>query len=57
MAKSTVSTDKHQFKWKFFAGGLLSIVVGYIMLATGDATVAPILLVLGYCALVPLSFL
>ena len=49
--------NAHQFKWKFFIGGLVSIVVGYILLAMADTTLAPILLVLGYCILVPLSFL
>jgi hypothetical protein len=47
----------HQFKWKFFIGGLVSILVGYILLAMGSITLSPILLVLGYCILVPLSFL
>ena len=46
-----------RFKWKFFIAGMLSIVVGYLFLAANDITVAPILLVLGYCVLVPLSFL
>lgn len=47
----------HRFKWKLFVAGLVSIVLGYVMLATADTTVAPILLVLGYCVLVPLSLL
>ena len=46
-----------KFKWKFFAAGLAAIVVGYILLAANDTTFAPILLVGGYCVLVPLSFL
>jgi len=55
MAKADAKS--HQFKWKYFIGGLVSIVVGYILLAMADTTLAPILLVLGYCILVPLSFL
>lgn len=47
----------HKFKWKIFAAGMLSILAGYIFLASADITVAPILLVLGYCILIPLSFL
>jgi len=47
----------HQFKWKLFIGGLVAIVVGYVLLAMASTTLAPILLVLGYCVLVPLSFL
>ncbi len=41
-----------------FGAGLASIIIGYILLAAlGDIHVAPILLVLGYCVLVPLAFL
>ena len=45
------------FRWKLFAAGMLAIVAGYVLLAINDITVAPILLVLGYCVLVPLAFL
>jgi hypothetical protein len=38
-----------------FAAGFASIIVGYIMLSEGSITIAPILLVAGYCALVPLA--
>lgn len=54
---NAANSEVHHFKWKLFAGGLLAIVVGYILLAAADITIAPILLVLGYCILVPLSFL
>jgi hypothetical protein len=47
----------HKFKWKIFAAGMVSIVAGYFFLAAADITFAPILLVLGYCILIPLSFL
>ena len=47
----------HKFRWKVFAAGMTAIVVGYILLAVNDITLAPILLVLGYCVLVPLAFL
>jgi uncharacterized membrane protein HdeD (DUF308 family) len=53
MAKAST----HKFKWKIFAAGMVSIVAGYLFLAAADITVAPILLVLGYCVLIPLSFL
>jgi hypothetical protein len=46
-----------KFKWKLFLAGLASITVGYILLAVADITFAPVLLVVGYCVLVPLSFL
>ena len=50
-------TSTHKFKWKFFVAGLLAITIGYVMLATSDITIAPMLLVLGYCILIPVSFL
>lgn len=51
------SNTAHKFRWKLFAAGLAAIVAGYILLALNDITLAPILLVLGYCVLVPLAFL
>jgi hypothetical protein len=39
------------------AVALLTIGVGFVTLARGSITAAPILLVLGYCVLVPLSLL
>ncbi len=49
-------------KWPFgpknyviFAIALVVIIVGYISLGQGSITLAPILLVLGYCILVPLA--
>ncbi len=39
------------------AVALVVIAVGFITLARGSITFAPILLVLGYCVLVPLSLL
>jgi len=47
----------YRFRWKIFLSGLAAIVVGYIFLARGDITAAPLLLVLGYCVLVPVSLL
>jgi len=46
-----------KFRWKLFAAGFAAIVFGYVLLGMNDITFAPILLVLGYCVLVPLSFL
>lgn len=39
------------------AAGLVTIIAGFITLAAGSTTVAPILLVLGYCVLMPLALL
>jgi hypothetical protein len=46
-----------RFSWKIFVAGMISIVIGYIFLAGNDITFAPVLLVLGYCVLIPISFL
>lgn len=37
--------------------GLGAVVLGYILLSRGDTTAAPILLVAGYCVLIPLAFI
>lgn len=37
------------------AGAVTSLVAGYALLAGGSTTVAPLLLVLGYCVLFPLG--
>jgi xanthine/uracil permease len=37
--------------------GVLLIIAGFLFLAGGDITVSPILLVLGYCIVVPLGIL
>jgi len=58
MNKTTEQTPtERRFNWKLFGAGLAAIVIGYVLLAINDITVAPLLLVLGYCILVPLAFL
>jgi hypothetical protein len=37
--------------------GLLSVLLGFVSLAKGSITLAPILLVLGYCVLMPVGIL
>jgi len=37
--------------------GLAAVVAGYVTLGAGDITVAPILLIVGYCILVPVALL
>lgn len=53
---SSPKTAQH-FRGKLFAAGMVAIVAGYVLLAVNDITIAPVLLVLGYCILVPLAFL
>ena len=45
------------FRWGMFAGGLIAVVLGYVLLALGNITLSPLLLVAGYCILIPLAFL
>jgi hypothetical protein len=45
------------FRRPLFVLGMAAIVVGYVLLSVNNITVAPVLLVLGYCVLVPLAFL
>ena len=59
---SKANTDQgtpapRRFRWKLFGLGMAAIVLGYVLLAINNITVAPVLLVLGYCVLVPLAFL
>jgi hypothetical protein len=64
MIKREKKGGEDRFKWPFgprnyilFAIGLLVIIVGYISLSAGSITMAPVLLVLGYCVLIPLSII
>ena len=43
--------------FSIFGAAIISIVLGYILLAKGSITAAPILLVLGYVILVPLGII
>jgi hypothetical protein len=40
-----------------FAAGLAAIIAGFIFLGTGDTVFAPILLVLGYCVIIPIAIM
>ncbi|MGQ9464112.1 MAG: hypothetical protein ACUVQ3_00635 [bacterium] len=41
----------------FFGAGLVSLIIGFILLRHGDIVLAPILLVLGYLVFFPLGIL
>lgn len=41
----------------FFGIALLVIILGYLSLASGSITLAPILLVVGYCVLIPIALI
>ncbi|HEY5218203.1 MAG TPA: hypothetical protein VIJ16_00275 [Gemmatimonadaceae bacterium] len=55
MAETDVSTRSRPLVWWGLA--LLVLAAGYADLARGGDTIAPILLVVGYCVLVPLAIL
>ena len=46
---------RRNYTW--FGIGILAIVIGYILLAMGSITLAPILLVAGYCVIIPISII
>jgi uncharacterized membrane protein HdeD (DUF308 family) len=67
-AKAKPKTDKSKPKekspllftkrnWTWMSIGILVIIVGFIALSMGSITLAPILLVLGYCVIIPVSIL
>jgi len=60
--KKKTTSYQEQIKWPFgkknyliFALAMVVIIVGYIALGQGSITLAPILLVLGYCVLIPIA--
>jgi hypothetical protein len=68
MAKAKRSTQLLQLpftksNYQLFGVGILIVIVGYVALAQGPAdsfwslTLAPILLVIGYCVVIPFSIL
>jgi len=44
-------------RYAWLMGGFAAIVAGYLLLGSGDITLAPLLLVLGYCLLIPIFLL
>lgn len=62
--KKPAKENQDQVKWPFgkrnylvFALALMVIIIGYITLGQGSITLAPILLVLGYCVLIPIALI
>jgi uncharacterized membrane protein HdeD (DUF308 family) len=63
-AKTTAQAAKGrpniQFKaknWVLLGTGIVTIIAGYLLLAQGSITFAPILLVAGYCVIIPVAIL
>jgi hypothetical protein len=57
--KTSVLTEIKYTKknYLFFGAGLVSVVLGFILLAGGSIVLAPILLVIGYIVFFPLGIL
>ncbi len=60
MASKKIENIDNEFKLPFtgknyalFAIAILFILLGYIVLTTGDISISPVLLVIGYCILIP----
>lgn len=47
----------HLINWVLIALGVITIGLGFLFLSQGSETLAPILLVAGYCVILPLALL
>jgi uncharacterized membrane protein HdeD (DUF308 family) len=62
-ARRTRTTRKREEKvfgsknWTVLGIGLAAIILGFVFLGSGSITLAPILLVLGYCVLIPIGIM
>jgi hypothetical protein len=54
---SQTDTTSSSRPWLWWAIAAVTILLGYADLARGGTTIAPILLVVGYCVLVPIAIL
>ena len=62
MPRKSEKTTSFGFNWSktnymLLGAGVLLIIIGFLFLGFGDITVAPVLLVLGYCVVIPLGIL
>jgi len=58
MPEQTLARSRLRFgpkNYLFLAAAIVSLVVGYWLLSKGSTTLAPILLVLGYCVFFPVG--
>lgn len=53
--RPTVSLSRANAIW--LGAAAVAIAIGYVLLARGDMGVAPVLLVLGYCVLLPIGII
>lgn len=62
--KKVSVTAPESVKWPFgkknyiwFGAALVVMIIGFVLLGSGDITLAPVLLVIAYCALIPIAIL
>jgi len=53
--RPTLSFSRANAAW--LGAGVVTIAIGFILLAQGSETIAPVLLVLGYCVLLPIGII
>ena len=62
-SKLFTSWDYNRKNYLFFAIGIAVVVIGYLLMAYGETTsfqsvrLAPILLIIGYCIIIPISII
>lgn len=57
MGQTDTTQQTQSRPWLWWGLAMVTILLGYADLARGGTTLAPILLVTGYCVLVPLAIL
>ncbi len=55
--KSDDSLGFTRANYIFFAIGIITVIIGFIVLKMGSITLAPVLLVLGYCVIIPIAIM
>lgn len=55
MQPGTGSAPFTLVNYLLFAGGLLDIILGWFLLRGGHITIAPLMLIAGYCVIIPLA--
>jgi hypothetical protein len=55
--KSASGSPERRWSYAWWSAAVLVVGLGYVDLARGGETAAPILLILGYCVFLPLAIL
>ncbi len=57
ISKEDVRAPFSLLNYIVFGGGLLDIIIGWLLLRGGHITIAPVMLILGYCVIIPLAII